>query len=216
MNGIANVMLNLDQVNWSNPIKIQSRQDTMIDLYKEVTGRRSLPDGKSYWSMAGQCYSEKDGGYIVGSEYDQIIKSGLVKPKQFNGVEFNKDIYEANRKIEKANWHNGYFADVVAENLDSNPGIVRHDDTTLPQTCVNDFVELFYSLEDIDDILVTFTMALRTRGHEATINDLAKTLSNHPWFLDTFYDGGWSYSKNCYVYTSNVAGTEMATVYFWK
>lgn len=211
-----NKVLNLDQVNWSNPIKIESRKETIIDLYRKLFGRQSLPDGKSYWSMAGQCYSAKDGGYVVGSEYDQVIKSGLVKPEQFNGVEFDEGIYKANCNIKDASWHNGYFNSVVTANLGSNPGIVRHDDTTLPKTCVNNFVELFYSLEDTSDILVTFTMALKTRGHEVTMQDLSETLCKHPWFLDTFYDGKWNYSKDCYIYHSNIAGTEMATVYFWK
>lgn len=206
-------VLSLNQVNWSNPIKIKSRQETIINLYRRLFGRERLPNDKSYWSMAGQCYFE---GKYVDSEYDQVIKSGLVSPDQFNGVELNKDIHDANCNICGSNWHQGHFSEAVAANLSSNPGIVRHDDTTFPRTCVGDFAELMYVLEDTSDIMVTFTMAIKARGHKSSIYDLSSALSEHVLFMDTFYDGKWNFSKDCYVYISSIAGTEMATVYFWK
>jgi len=208
-------VLDLNQIEWSFPIKVKSRKETIIDLYLELFGRESLPLHKTYWSMAGQCYNN---GPVHNCEYDQLVKSGFLKSTQFHGVEINRDIHSQNTKITDTQWHLGHFVDVLEQHTDLNPGVIRYDGTAMPQTCAKDLADIINILTEcnIHDVLVLFSVAVEARSHKLSVADISSTLQQYPSFCRFYKQGKWSHHPRAYTYVSNVARTVMATVAFWR
>ena len=72
------------------PKKRASRAFTIVDTYREFIGLDRLPERKQYWTLcAAHVENEKA---VEGAELFQIARSGLIKMRQFHGVDINRSV----------------------------------------------------------------------------------------------------------------------------
>ena len=83
---------------WSGNKKIIARQETIINQYRKIYNRQSIPQDKQYWTMCGNL-SDNNNNINHDSEYAQIIREGLIQPHQFKGVEIDETIYKRNKQV---------------------------------------------------------------------------------------------------------------------
>ena len=89
------------------PKKLEARHQTIVETYKEIFNKTSIPANKQYWAICGRCSYEK-GIMAEGCEPDQLIKAKLIKPNQFYGIEICPAIQGFNKKPNKSiNWYLG-------------------------------------------------------------------------------------------------------------
>lgn len=58
---------------WSGNKKIIARQETIINQYRKIYNRQSIPQEKEYWTMCGNL-SDNNNNINHDSEYAQIIR----------------------------------------------------------------------------------------------------------------------------------------------
>jgi hypothetical protein len=83
---------------WSGNKKIIAREETIINQYRKIYNRQSIPQDKQYWTMCGNL-SDNNNNINHHSEYAQIIREGLIQPHQFKGVEIDETIYKRNKQV---------------------------------------------------------------------------------------------------------------------
>ena len=104
--------------------KIQARKEN-IDIYCRLTGRKSIPRSKGYWTL---CNRQPD---TAGSEIVQLVEAGMIRKCQFHGVDRDESIVAQNRLWHPtANWHSGDWLEVVESAKDFDPAMVYLDTTS--------------------------------------------------------------------------------------
>ena len=99
-----------------------------MESFRKITGLHAIPDGKQYWTL---CNNQPDD---PGSEIVQLVNAGFLKKSQFFGIDYDlekKGIIDHNKRCHpEANWFEGDWLDVIAENYDNfNPAFVYLDAT---------------------------------------------------------------------------------------
>jgi hypothetical protein len=218
-------MLELNQKNWNCPKKLAARQETIIDEYRRLFNRKSIPSSKQYWTMSGQC-TDKNGTYLEGCELYQIVQEGLITPDQFYGVEINPEIVEDNKKaFPNTNWICSDFLEamLVAKGEGNfNPAIVNADMVNLPLNVSYYLTDMMSLLSGCSgNIMLVVNMILeygsiksRSRSVEAIIEELNKI----PSFSNIMRRGGWKFDQKAYIYggTGQESRSTMETVVFYK
>lgn len=190
--------------NWSGQKKQAARLKTIIEPARQMFGQK-LPPNKQYWTMCSKCGT--NGNLDQGSEFDQLIQSGLITPQQFFGVEKDSKIHNNNIGL-PGNWINDDFYWAMrsaAANNDFSPGIVNVDTMFLPKIGARFFTDIFTLLSElnINNIILICNFVLRSAYHRdlKTGEDILEELNKHKLFLkylsywDTFnqiymeYDG---------------------------
>lgn len=107
----------------NNPVKIKARYDN-VDIYRQLTGLRSIPKNKSYWTLCCDQSHEN-------SEISILIKEGLIKEQQFFGVDKEFYFIEKNEKLfPKAHFFYGDWDDEIQNKQDVfHPGMIYFDST---------------------------------------------------------------------------------------
>jgi len=123
---------------WDTASKIESRLYGVVNPYREITGRSSLPAGKQYWTMCGAHYEATDDGIQAASgEMGQIVDSGLITLNQWRGIDRELVVIENNRKLyPEARWLCGDFKEQLAQACirgEFNPGIINYDGVMGPK-----------------------------------------------------------------------------------
>lgn len=204
--------------NWSSPSKILAREQTVIEVYRYLSGRDSIPDGKQYWTMCGQNANE-DGTIRSGCEFEHVVSSGLVHPSQFFGVELVPEIHELNCSMKcEASWIHGDLYDVMVErdNIDKlSPAIVNVDHVKMPHSGGSRYVLRVMALlsEIPGPCMVTANLVLRYRSHKKSYQDYISCLSRDSM---SYVLGSWEVGDMMYVYSGACGRTEMGTMIFWK
>jgi hypothetical protein len=141
--------LEKDQIDWGKQSKQDARWNTIITCYRDNFKRQTLPAEKQYWTMCGDCSDR--GKLRAGSEPDQVVASGLIKPSQFYGVEINPEIAKANKKLTGGfNWIADDFLWAMIKTKKYNPGIVFYDTTSYPTTIVKSFKRIIQFLSEMN------------------------------------------------------------------
>ena len=157
------------------PKKLNARQATIIDAYRKLFNQQALPSSKQYWTLSATCVDEK-GLPLVGAELDQLLKSGLIQPNQFVGIDINPNVIATNSKFTQATWYND---DILAamnkhfcNGLNFNPGIVNCDFIGGPGTQSAKFANIiqFITNRDIMDVMVVGNFVMKSRYRQNIIN----------------------------------------------
>ena len=70
--------------------KIAAREEN-IKLYRTLSGLDRLPKDKQYWTLSNRCDQSPS------SELSQLVRSGLLVPSQFHGVDQDAELIRLNR-----------------------------------------------------------------------------------------------------------------------
>lgn len=101
--------------------KHQTRRDTVIEIYRQTTGRQQLPEDRQYWSLTGLPVDDRN------EELWQLLQSGLIKESQFHGVNEDWRVIRHNSLLyPAAHWHLGVWVDVLFS-TEFNPALVYYD-----------------------------------------------------------------------------------------
>lgn len=185
------------------PRKHAARETTIIELYQNLRGP-SIPEDKQYWSMCAQC-ANKD-GIIEGSELDQIVKAGLIKPEQFHGVDTSKEIYDNNSLYPVSHWYKKDFLlemKLAQEAGRFNPEIVNADLLNMPEIAAKKAGQILGFLSDFDhtDAIVVLNVVLKSHNRYSNVESLQQELCKDQFFRIVWSKGGWKIADNhVYIY----------------
>lgn len=205
---------------YSCPKKLEAREETIIKSYRKFIGPNSIPSNKQYWTICAAQYND-EGKLLKGCEYDQLTKSGLIKPEQFYGVEMNENIH-VNNVLLKLPCHfiNDDFLTSMRVHQQLgifNPAIVNFDTLLMPSRGVKQFENILWFLSDtetIKDVLVIGNFIVEQRRCQRSpyeiFERMNKTLlSSH--FKLKYHDRPYVYAGS-----GNDDRTWMASVILWK
>ena len=100
--------------------KIAAREEN-IKLYRTLSGLDRLPEGKQYWTLSNRCDQSPS------SELSQLVRSGLLVPSQFHGVDQDAELIRLNRiDHPSAHWYHGDWNAAIAF-ADFKPGLIYLD-----------------------------------------------------------------------------------------
>lgn len=213
--------LELDQKDWSCPKKLNARDSTIINAYKDYTGFNCIPEDKQYWTLCGQC-ANSDGTIGENSEYDQLVnKNKFVKPKQFFGIEKNKKIYKVNTAIKEANWICGDFVNELDNyaglHIDKfNPAVINFDTIKFPYNSIDDLANILdlINILKLKNVMIVYNTVLRAWFKSVDVQAIITALEQHPLGSYSWIKGNWKLLyKSGYVYNgTGKSGTKMGTI----
>ena len=106
---------------YKKPIKIEARSEN-VKIFRKLTGFKSIPAGKEYWTLCNLQPLEEDGAEIV-----QLEQLGLLEKSQFHGVDYDTAIIDKNKAWHpEAHWYAGDWEDILRD-VDFNPAMVYLD-----------------------------------------------------------------------------------------
>ena len=184
---------------WSCPKKQAARTETIL---------ANGPVVNQYWSMAGLSTTP-------GCEVDQILKAGFIRPKQFHGVEINREIHDANVAAwPTLAWHHGDFFQVMHQYEGFNPSLVNADLFQTVDTAADYIARILGLLEPFDAVLIA-NFIMEHRGYRSDPDHVLKRLAQCQQFRHAM-QSGWGYDGRCYLYpgTGNRSRTIMGSFVF--
>ena len=201
--------------------KAESRLQTIIKAYQGHCKKASIPANSQYWSICGRC-SYENGKLEIGCEPDQIIKSKLIQPCQFHGVEIDKEIYNWNKRADKRiNWHCGDFYETMVEYTNHNkfnPAIVNADMIVMSKYGSQYLSKIMQFLTtSAKEVMLVGNFVTSQRYFREDINDIKKALSNEPGYQFSMNNGKWRLNKEYYWYNgTGKTRTKMTTIILFK
>lgn len=209
--------------------KIESRRVTIIDSYRSIFGR-NLSINQQYWTLCGRMVSDK---YEIqkGCELDQVVQSGLIKSRQFYGIEGNYDIHIANKlAVEKtqyheANFYHGEFIEILDQQLKDpnfNPGIVYLDTIQGPKGAGVLLARTLNILNYVNcSTMLVWNFLCEHRTHQYEWEFVANYLNQNGLYTLSIHNGKWKQFKKNIVFKDNRKAkgnntTVMGTVVFYK
>lgn len=210
---------------WSGNKKIIARQETIINQYRKIYNRHSIPQDKQYWTMCGNL-SDNNNNLNQDSEYSQIIREGLISPNQFRGVEIDETIYNRNKQVlpHIEIYKDDFFKTLNRQaNLNQfNPAIVNADLINMPEigaTYISKIIALLSMMPG--EIMLVANLVLDSPYISPTrkkqdIDRFLVNLKNQHKF--NAFKHNWNFNNECYKYAGNRehSRTSMGSYIFWK
>lgn len=201
----------------------RARLITIIEAYRSMFSRESIPQKTQYWTMCGAYYNMKQNRVIKG-ELDQLLEAGLIQPDQFNGVDREKIIIEKNKEIfPHINWYYGDFYEVLEYQIlkkKFNPAIIFYDGVMQPKFGMQYLKKILkmidYNVEN--ELLLTANVVLTNpyNGNDKckfTVMDAVRELASIYWIPDH-----WDVFPRAHTYTgdSRNGKAKICTLMFLK
>ena len=210
---------------WSGNKKIIAREETIINQYRKIYNRQSIPQDKQYWTMCGNL-SDNNNHLNQDSEYSQIIREGLITPNQFRGVEIDDTIYNRNKQVLP---HIEIYKDDFFKTLNRqanqnqfNPAIVNADLINMPEIGAIYISKIIARLSMMPgEIMLVANLVLDSPYISPTrkkqdIDRFLVNLKNQHKFNS--FKRHWNFNNECYKYAGNRehSRTSMGSYIFWK
>lgn len=192
-----------------------AREDTIINMYRKLLGRKSLPKNKEYWTLCADCTQGNN-------EFSQVIKYRLIEPNQFCGVDSSQKIIKGNKKEHpESKWFAGDLYNVLGENVDFNPGIVNYDSMVMPMLALPYFTNILNLLNrrNIRNVLAICNMAIsiRSGSKRTSWEEVHDMLTGNAEFSRIIQEGTWKIHDHIYEYEgSNKRQTIMGTFFVYR
>lgn len=213
----------VEHLNWANKKKVKARNKTIISQYRKLIGNRSIPKSKQYWTLAAN-QTDGKGNILKKGELDQVLKSGLIVPSQYYGVDNDKPTYLENKQIKNgANWIYGDFYTELVKAYNSNNlnvGIVNYDSLNMPCRASVDLASIMYLLSLLSNpsgILLVANIILRQRCVESEPVEIIEALEKQPQFQFAMRKQNWKSEYKVYVYngTGKTTATWMGSLIYY-
>ncbi len=174
--------------------KFADRKLGIIDTYREIFNRQSVPKDQQYWCVCAQQCDENNPKREPGSECMQMIDSGLITPEQWRGVDWEEDLIELNKSVyPEISWTYGELRGVMAEawrNESFNPAIINCDLLTMKKkscTIVAAIISMLLE-RDITNCMLVMNSVLSTWHHREAEGNAGGELQDHIHFLSKDLD----------------------------
>ena len=210
---------------WSGNKKIIAREETIINQYRKIYNRQSIPQDKQYWTMCGNL-SDNNNNINHDSEYAQIVREGLIQPHQFKGVEIDETIYNRNKQVlPNIEIYQDDFFKTLNRQANQNqfkPAIVNADLINMPEigaTYISKIIALLSMMPG--EIMLVANLVLDSPYISPTrkkqdIDRFLVNLKNQHKF--NAFKHHWNFNNECYKYAGNRehSRTSMGSYIFWK
>jgi hypothetical protein len=210
---------------WSGNKKIIAREETIINQYRKIYNRQSIPQDKQYWTMCGNL-SDNNNNINHDSEYAQIIREGLIQPHQFKGVEIDETIYNRNKQVlPNIEIYQDDFFKTLNRQANQNqfkPAIVNADLINMPEIgaiYISKIIALLSMMPG--EIMLVANLVLDSPYISPTrkkqdIDRFLVNLKNQHKF--NAFKHHWNFNNECYKYAGNRehSRTSMGSYIFWK
>ncbi len=192
---------------WNTSRKVTSREDSIIQPYKQLFSLSSIPPHTQYWTMCGAHYTgtqESNDYQPIDGEFGQLLSEGLfLDPSQFHGVDHNPDIIRTNETFYPGvNWHCGDFLTTLKEYHTDNPAtcrpaIINFDNVREPPRGAGQLKALISFIDSnlSDPLMLTANFLMHNpraprRVYDAlgVVNRLANSLANHWQIYPEYYE----------------------------
>ena len=206
---------------WSSTRKVEARDCTIIQPCKYHFGK-NIPEGYQYWTNCGNLLT-LSGEINYSNEYEQLLASGIITPKQFVGVELDEKIYEGNRKAypDLCLYH-GDLAQSMAEAFEEGrfkPAFINLDLFYMPTLASQIFCKVLrlVVLSNVPQAVVVINMTLKNNSSGEWVDDslFPKLVKENPSWIA--YHHKWDGDKSCYHYLgSTTKDNDMCSYIFWN
>lgn len=219
-NILPNYVLNAQ---WDCIEKVHSRIITIIDLYKKLYNRDSIPDDEQFWSMCGAHFNPISN---LEGEFGHLIKSNLIKPNQYFGIDKELSVIEGNKKVyPNTTWINDDFYRALNRALiynTFNPAIINYDGVMQPKYGMQYLKSILMMLDYnvSKELLLVSNFILTNPRNFYSINKNKYTIADALDCLKKIYllPDHWDIFPQAYTYTSpsRKAKAEMGIIVFIK
>jgi hypothetical protein len=210
---------------WSGNKKIIAREETIINQYRKIYNRQSIPQDKQYWTMCGNL-SDNNNNINHDSEYAQIVREGLIQPHQFKGVEIDETIYKRNKQVlPNIEIYQDDFFKTLNRQANQNqfkPAIVNADLINMPEIgaiYISKIIALLSMMPG--EIMLVANLVLDSpyispNRKKQDMDRFLVNLKNQHKFNAFKYH--WNFNNECYKYAGNRehSRTSMGSYIFWK
>ena len=210
---------------WSGNKKKIAREETIINQYRKIYNRQSIPQDKQYWTMCGNL-SDNNNNINHDSEYAQIVREGLIQPHQFKGVEIDETIYNRNKQVlPNIEIYQDDFFKTLNRQANQNqfkPAIVNADLINMPEIgaiYISKIIALLSMMPG--EIMLVANLVLDSPYISPTrkkqdIDRFLVNLKNQHKFNS--FKHHWNFNNECYKYAGNRehSRTSMGSYIFWK
>ena len=210
---------------WSGNKKIIAREETIINQYRKIYNRQSIPQDKQYWTMCGNL-SDNNNNINHESEYAQIIRDGLIQPHQFKGVEIDETIYNRNKQVlPNLEIYQDDFFKTLNRQANQNqfkPAIVNADLINMPEigaTYISKIMALLSMMPGevmlVANLVLDSPYISPTRKKQDIDRFLVNLKNQHKF---NAFKHHWNFNNECYKYAGNRehSRTSMGSYIFWK
>jgi hypothetical protein len=202
---------------WDTPRKQNSRWITIINLYKELFQRESIPEDLQFWSLCG---AHTNDNMPIKGEIGHLLEHGLIKSSQYFGIDREDVIIERNKKhFPNINWIKGDLIEVIQENILKNnfkPAIMHNDNVTQPKKGVLTLKKLMTLIDyNVPNQLMLVNNFVLSNPYNPSdylryeVNDVLKYLNTIYWTPNH-----WSLYPEAYTYSHSHA--KMGIIIFIK
>jgi hypothetical protein len=91
----------------ADTIKVKSREFSIINRWKALSGRGSIPTDSTYITLCGSMF-DGSGQLIQSCELNHMVESGIINPQQFHGIDRDPTVCSSNRSALEATYRTGY------------------------------------------------------------------------------------------------------------
>lgn len=216
--------LKLGQKNWALPTKQEVRKKSIIDLYKKLYKRNSIPEDKQYWTLAGDCV--RNGELIEGTELSQVTDSGLMTLDQVHSAELSLEIHYSNSQLKDVTWYNKELSLAIrnaVSNKNFNPAIINYDSTNFLDNkgdLYSSFDMIFGFIEylKIDNVMFIFNAVIdnlynKHFDYDKLHIELVKNNKNLQKYLQK---DNWNVYPEAFIYRGEKSVAVMGSSIFYK
>jgi hypothetical protein len=207
--------------------KRNAREITIIKPWRELSGLRAIPEGRSYVTLCGPM--SQNGHLLPGSEFRHMIQARLIRGSQFYGVERERSIHYANKRALARYCCSGFPPKTLCGELTEvlprvlkqgvNPAILNIDTMVTPKNSMSTLVSALHDVSKLPGpMLIVWNTCIRTpRVGENYREDLEYVLYEYPSLKAALRVSGFKQRAYFeYPGTGKFSSTLMGSVVFWK
>jgi hypothetical protein len=203
------------------PNKYTARQDTIINMYRNLTNNTSIPKNQSYITLCAN--QVENNNLIATSELKQILDNKLIKINQFYGIDTDRDTIEGNKAI-RANWVCADLLSFLMDNIETiNPAIINLDSVIYSKKKITDLLSdvilLLSENEKKCMVVANFCINNPNSGHkiaeiiDGEIEEYQKSLLGNRYY-ERAVESGWRQYPKYYVYSSTGRAFMATYIYY--
>ena len=200
--------------------KNKAWEDTVLTPFTKWSGLRALPEGANYLTLCGPMAAPDRQGFAQGSELDRAVKSGLIQPHQFHGVERDLNIHaqnlEAAEKLAvtaRPHLHHGEIVDYLNRAQGVHFAIVNLDCKRSAYSEANTLGRCLAALQYLPGpTMLVWNVAVTAPGRPTLLAERKEKLRKDHFLGRMLRDGGWEAIANPYTYKGARGAFKMETV----
>ena len=208
--------------------KSQARQDTIIDMYRSLFKKNSIPKSQDYITL---CAKQVEGNELEnGSELKQLINSKFISIGQFYGVDIDESTIEMNKAVGGANWVCSDLLSFLIDNMDKlNPALINIDSVFYDKRKIAELLSdvLLLISENyhgncmvVSNFVINNPYLCSNTGNEKMqdvilreVEEYQRSLLSNRFYKDTVKEGWKQYPKH-YIYSSTGRAYMATFIYY--